>query len=86
MKPFSIKFEKDQIYDAENKEYDFARSYPVHEFIDGELVETGRYTFYVVTDKGEEGALKIANERRIQLIAANEWPVKGTVVSSEYTN
>ena len=81
----SDSFEKDQIYDTSNNESIFDRSYPVHEFTNNQLIETGRYTFYVVTDKGEEGALKIANERRIELISANEWPVKGTIVFSEYT-
>jgi hypothetical protein len=38
---------------------------------------TGNYTFKVNTDKGQEGAIKIANERRVQLIAENKWPVKG---------
>jgi len=29
------------------------------------------------TDKGAEGAIKIANERRIRMIAENKWPKKG---------
>lgn len=42
-------------------------------------VYTGRVNFVIKTDKGEEGAIKIANERRIRLIAENEWPEKGKV-------
>jgi len=37
---------------------------------------SGKYTFYIYTDKGEEGAIKIANERRVQMIANNTWPKK----------
>lgn len=40
-------------------------------------VYTGKYNFYVLTDKGEQGAVKIANERRIRMIAENKWPEKG---------
>jgi hypothetical protein len=39
---------------------------------------TGRFEFYIATDKGEEGAIKIANERRLRMIAENQWPIKGT--------
>ena len=42
---------------------------------------TGQYNFYVLTDKGEQGAVKIANERRIRMIAENKWPVAGEKVS-----
>ena len=45
----------------------------------GTYTKTGRYVFYIVTDKGEEGAIKIANERRIQMIANGTWPKKGDV-------
>ena len=37
----------------------------------------GRAFFYISTNKGKEGAVKIVNERRIQLIAENKWPKKG---------
>lgn len=40
-------------------------------------VYTGKYNFYVLTDKGEQGAVKIANERRIRMIAENKWPLEG---------
>jgi hypothetical protein len=43
-------------------------------------VYTGYRRFYVTTDMGEQGALKIANERRAQLIALNQWPQKGALV------
>ncbi len=42
---------------------------------------TGTRAIYVTTDMGEEGAIKVANERRVQLIAANQWPKKGAPVS-----
>lgn len=41
------------------------------------VFKTGTRRFYVSTDMGEEGAIKIANERRIQLIAENKWPIHG---------
>ncbi len=40
----------------------------------------GTRAIYVTTDMGEEGAIKIANERRTQLIAANQWPKMGQPV------
>lgn len=43
-------------------------------------IYTGYRRFYITTDMGEEGAIKIANERRVQLIAANQWPRNGQVV------
>lgn len=51
-------------------------NYPVDE----SWTKTGIYNFYVLTDKGKEGAIKIANERRIQMIAENRFPIKGEVV------
>jgi len=42
-----------------------------------EYIATGKYTFIINTDKGTEGAIKIANERRIRMIAENKWPKKG---------
>lgn len=44
---------------------------------------TGQYHFYVLTDKGEQGAVKIANERRIRMIAENKWPIAGEIVVTE---
>ncbi len=41
---------------------------------------TGRRIFCIQTTKGEKAAIKIANERRLQLIAGNKWPVKGEKV------
>lgn len=41
-------------------------------------LHTGHRTFHVTTDMGEQGAIKVANERRVQLIAMNQWPAKGT--------
>lgn len=41
-------------------------------------VYTDEYIFNVLTDKGKEGAIKIANERRAQLIANNQWKDEGT--------
>lgn len=38
---------------------------------------TGLRRMYVTTDMGEQGAIKIANERRIQLLALNQWPEAG---------
>jgi hypothetical protein len=37
----------------------------------------GGYQFYITTNKGEIGAIKIANEQRAHLIATNQWPTKG---------
>ncbi len=47
--------------------------------VDGPRIwrNTGYRVFYVQTKRGEEGAIKVANERRVQLIAANQWPKKG---------
>lgn len=42
-----------------------------------EYITTGKYKFIINTDKGAEGAIKIANERRIRMIAENKWPKKG---------
>lgn len=44
----------------------------------GQPTHTGHRTFHVTTDMGEQGAIKVANERRVQLIALNQWPVKGS--------
>jgi len=44
---------------------------------DGKYITTGQYNFFICTDKGAEGAIKIANERRIRMIAENKWPKKG---------
>jgi hypothetical protein len=41
-------------------------------------VYTGGYVFFVDTNKGETGAIKIANERRVQMIANGKWPQKGS--------
>lgn len=41
------------------------------------IIKTGNRRFYVSTNMGEAGAIKIANERRIQLIAENKWPIHG---------
>jgi hypothetical protein len=43
----------------------------------GKYITTGQYNFFICTDKGAEGAIKIANERRIRMIAENKWPRKG---------
>lgn len=40
---------------------------------------TGTRAIYVTTDMGEQGAIKIANERRLRLVADNQWPKKGQV-------
>ena len=42
-----------------------------------DTIITGKYKFIINTDKGAEGAIKIANERRIRMIAENKWPKKG---------
>ena len=58
-------------------------SYPDVEFGrlgDGDAhgyITTGKYKFIINTDKESEGAIKIANERRIRMIAENKWPKKG---------
>jgi len=44
---------------------------------DGKYITTGYYNFFICTDKGAEGAIKIANERRIRMISENKWPKKG---------
>ena len=51
-------------------------------FEDGKykFVQTGKYHFYVITDKNTEGAIKIANERRTQMIANNTWPIQGVII------
>lgn len=58
------------------------RGYPEVDgkFVDGKCVYVynGKYNFYILTDRGEEGAIKIANERRIRMIAENKWPEEGT--------
>ncbi len=41
---------------------------------------TGLRRMYVTTDMGAQGAVKIANERRIQLLALNRWPEAGKIV------
>lgn len=43
----------------------------------GSFISTGRYKFFIKTDKGAVGAIKIANEKRIQMIANGTWPKKG---------
>ena len=50
---------------------------------DGKYITTGHYNFFICTDKGAEGAIKIANERRIRMIAENKWPKKG-LTDKEY--
>jgi hypothetical protein len=45
----------------------------------GEYIYTGRYKFSINTDKGPEGAIKIANERRVRMIAENAWPKEGLI-------
>jgi hypothetical protein len=42
-----------------------------------ELLYSGKYIFYINTDMGIEGATKIANERRIQVMVTGEWPKNG---------
>ena len=42
-------------------------------------LKTGRYHFFVLTDKGVDGAIKIANERRIRMIEGGTWPKQGDV-------
>lgn len=54
--------------------------YPQVDYKNGEFFHTGLYELCVMTDKGESGAVKIANERRIQLIQQGIWPKKGEVV------
>lgn len=51
----------------------------VGKYVEGKFVYvyTGKYNFYILTDRGEEGAIKIANERRIRMIAENKWPEEG---------
>jgi hypothetical protein len=49
----------------------------------GKYITTGHYNFFICTDKGAEGAIKIANERRIRMIAENKWPKKG-LTEKEY--
>ena len=51
----------------------------------GKHITTGRYHFFVNTDKGPEGAIKIANERRIRMIAENKWPKQG-LIAEQYEN
>lgn len=46
-----------------------------------QCILTGEYNFYVLTNKGEEGAIKIANERRIRMISENNWPEAGKSAS-----
>lgn len=52
-------------------------SYPDLEFVLIGYITTGKYKFIINTDKGPKGAIKIANERRIRMIAENKWPRKG---------
>jgi hypothetical protein len=44
---------------------------------------SGSCWFHIFTNKGEEGAIKIANEHRVQIIAENKWPEKGTPYNDE---
>jgi hypothetical protein len=73
--------ENEEVYDDS-----LDRSYPELVYVSerndvpSHYTQTGRYGFYVVTDKGQEGAIKIANERRVRMIAENTWPEKGKIV------
>jgi hypothetical protein len=49
----------------------------------GKYIISGHYNFFICTDKGVEGAIKIANERRIRMISENKWPKKG-LTEKEY--
>ena len=75
---------KSETYDVETKNDGYAETeYKIND--DKKLDEyyTGRYNFYVLTDKGSEGAIKIANERRIRMIAENKWPVNGSLCTGQ---
>jgi hypothetical protein len=73
--------ENEEVYDDSSD-----RSYPELDFVyerndvPSHYIQSGKYIFYVVTDKGQEGAIKIANERRVRMIAENTWPEKGKIV------
>lgn len=64
-------------------DYDFVLDCPDKWTSDGKYITTGYYNFFICTDKGAEGAIKIANERRIRMIAENKWPKKG-LTDKEY--
>jgi hypothetical protein len=57
-------------------EVDYVKS----DFVKGTFISNGLYTFMVDTDMGKEGATKIANERRSQLITENKFPTEGQEV------
>ena len=73
----------DEVENDEVGDLNVDNSYPDMEFDllgDGDAhgyITTGKYKFIINTDKGTEGAIKIANERRIRMIAENKWPKKG---------
>jgi len=80
----------DQVENDEVGELNVDNSYPDMEFcqigrtapedvdhLHRGYITTGKYKFIINTDKGAEGAIKIANERRIRMIAENKWPKKG---------
>ena len=69
------KWDEDDSY-AENE---YALNDPDDWRSEGRHITSGRYHFFVNTDKGPEGAIKIANERRVRMIAENKWPSKGLI-------
>lgn len=60
-------------------EYEFVCNNPGDWKDGGENISTGQFNFFINTDKGTEGAIKIANERRVRMIAENKWPAKGLI-------
>lgn len=79
----------DEVENDEVGDLNVDNSYPDLEFDrlgDGDAhgyITTGKYKFIINTDKGAAGAIKIANERRIRMIAENKWPKKG-LTEKEY--
>jgi len=75
VKPNNVSMNKDDSYD----EYEFVCNNPGDWKDGGENISTGQFNFFINTDKGPEGAIKIANERRVRMIAENKWPAKGLI-------
>jgi len=75
VKPNNVSMNKDDSYD----EYEFVCNSPSDWKDGGQYISTGQHNFFIDTDKGPEGAIKIANERRVRMIAENKWPAKGLI-------
>jgi hypothetical protein len=67
----------DEVESDEVGDLNVDNSYPDLQFSPHGYITNGKYKFIIDTDKGPKGAIKIANERRIRMIAENKWPENG---------